>query len=66
MSPSKKQRAKQKRLFKLSLPMLHQLIAYAEWAAEDGTYYGREVHFRQRHGRIMKWLLTVRQKRIGV
>lgn len=64
MSPYKKAKSKAKRILRVSLPMLHQMLAYCDWAKESGTYYGNPDHFRKRHNRIMKWLEAIRDRRL--
>ena len=60
---SKKQKAKAKRIFRVSVVMLDQMLSYCEWAREDGSYFGNEAQFRQRHARIVKWLKAIRERR---
>ena len=58
--------AKKKKVTKVTLPMLHQRLSYAEWAELEGSYYGQEKHFRARHLKIVAWLEAIRDKRMGL
>ena len=60
---TKSQRNKLKRLHRLSRPMIDHLLSYCEWAAQEGSFYGNEKQFRQRHQRIVKWLEAIRERR---
>lgn len=35
---------------------IDQLLAYCQWAEEEGSYYGDVRHFRKRHQEIVEWL----------
>ena len=40
----------------LRLAHYHQLLVYAEMAEEEGTSYGNEKRFKQRHEEIIAFL----------
>lgn len=45
-----------KKVTRVTIPMLNQMLSYCEWAKEEGSYYGNEHHFRRRHTKIVAWL----------
>jgi hypothetical protein len=57
-------KAKKKKVTRVTLPMLHQMLSYAEWCEKEGSYYGQEKHFRNRHRKIVAWLEAIRDNRI--
>jgi len=48
---------------KFTVPILEQMLSYAEAADEDGWFYGNKRQFCQRHDKIVKWLKDEIQKR---
>ena len=41
---------------KWTLPMLEQMLAYANAADEDGWFYGNKRQFCARHDKLVAWL----------
>lgn len=48
-----------KKVTKVTIPMLNQMLNYCEWAKSEGSYYGNESHFRRRHAKIVAWLEAI-------
>lgn len=38
---------------------LKQMLAYVEWAEEEGSYYGNRDNFDKRHKLLKTWLQNV-------
>ena len=56
--------AAKKRVTKVTIPMLNQMLSYCEWAKTDGSYYGNEKNFRRRHHKIVAWLDAILTNRM--
>ena len=55
--PVTAKKARAKKVTRITVPMLNQML-------EAGTFYGNESHFRRRHSKVVKWLETIRDKRL--
>lgn len=62
VAPRKKQTVK--KVTRVTVPMLNQMLTYCDLAKEAGCYYGNEHHFWRRHSKVVKWLEAIRDNRL--
>ena len=53
-----------KKVTRVTVPQLNQMLAYCDWAKESGVYYAPKAHFEQRHRRIVAWLEAIRENKM--
>ena len=53
-----------KKVTRVTVAQLNQMLAYCAWVKVDGTYYGSKAQFNERHLRIVAWLEAVRENKM--